>query len=337
MRFGRMAVFCLMVATGHGLAGSQLQAECVGQNLLATLPSQDRAALEADVAAHPFARGNLWRAERPGSTVHVVGTLHLYDSRMEPMLAVIGPLVDAADLVMVEAGRDELQQLIKATSTQPELLYRTQGPTLPEALGKADWATLSRELSARGIPPFLASKFQPWYVSMLLGLPACAMTGVTGAGATGLDELVMQRADAAGVPILALEPFDTVFRVFADLTLDQQLDMVRASLAMALGAEDLFATMADAYFAGDHRLIWEFGRMQSLDLPGMDPARLAADFQLLEDTLLTGRNLNWMDGLLAGADGRTAVVAVGAAHLSGDRGLLNLLRQAGYNLTELPL
>lgn len=321
---------------GVGLALEPALAECSGHNLIDALPAATRAELESLVAAQPYPEGNLWLAAKPGSRITLVGTLHLYDPRMQAMMRRIAPLVDEADLVLVEAGPDEMAALQKAATTQPDLLFRPDGPTLPEQLTKDEWKALSAQLSARGVPPFLASKFQPWYVSMLLGLPACAASQLAD-GPKGLDDMVMKAADAAGVPIKALEPYDTVFRLFTGMSEREQIDMIRASLAMADGADDQFATMVDSYFAGQHRLIWEFTKAQALQVPGLDPEQGAIDFARMEQALLTGRTVPWMNVLLPSAKGKTVLVAVGAAHLSGEKGLLYLLQQAGYTLTEIPL
>ena len=310
------------------------RAECTGANMIDALGPDQRAELAAAVAAQPYNSGNLWRAEKPGSRIDLVGTLHLYDPRMDQMMVQIGPLVDAADLVLVEAGREEIAALQKAVATRPDLLYRPDGPTLPEQLTKAEWKKLSEELWSRGMPPFLAAKFQPWYVSMLLSVPACAASQMA-EGAKGLDELVMQRADASGVPIKALEPFDTLFQAFDALAEMDQIEILRTALALAQDANDQFATLLDSYFSGQHRQIWEFTRMQARAIPGTDPVKGAADFAQMEQALLTGRTVPWMDVLLPAAKGRHVVVAVGAAHLSGEQGLLYLLARNGWTLTPL--
>jgi len=308
-------------------------AQCAGHNLIDQLPADQRSVLDDLVSATRYHDGNLWHAEKPGSRIDLVGTLHLYDPRMVVMMNRIGPLVDQADLVLVEAGPQEMAALQMAATTDPKLLFRPDGPTLPEQLSKAEWKALSAELSARGVPPFLGSKFQPWYVAMLLGLPACAATQLAG-GPKGLDDLVMQRAKAAGVPVKALEPYDTVFRLFAGMDGAEQIDMIRTALAMAQGADDAFATMIDSYFAGQHRLIWEFTRMQANAAPGLAPGRAAAEFAVMEQALLIGRTVPWMDVLLPAAQGKHVLVAVGAAHLSGEQGLLSLLAKQGYTLTK---
>ena len=328
-----MATLRRALALCLALAGPA-RAECTGANMIDALGPNQRAELAAAVAAQPYNSGNLWRAERSGSRIDLVGTLHLYDPRMDPMMDRIGPLIDAADLVLVEAGREEIAALQKAAATRPDLLYRPNGPTLPEQLTKAEWKALSDELWARGMPPFLAAKFQPWYVSMLLSVPACAASQMA-EGTRGLDELVMQRAEASGVPIRALEPYDTVFHAFETLEDIDQIELLRTALTLAQDANDQFATLLDSYFSGQHRQIWEFTRMQARAIPGTDPVKGAADFARMEQALLTGRTVPWMDVLLPAAKGRHVVVAVGAAHLSGEQGLLYLLAQNGWTLTPL--
>jgi len=330
MRLGVMLSLGLLLSCGP--AG----ATCQGQDLIATMSLSERSALDAAVAQHPFGDGNLWRATKPGSTIHVVGTLHLFDPRMDQMMVQIGPLIEGSDLILVEADRAEMDALQRATNTRPDLLFRLDGPTLPETLNKSEWSAVSREMTLRGIPPFLASKFQPWYVAMMLGIPACAMPDMA-LGPSGLDEMIMQHAEATGVPIQALEPYDTVFRAFSGMTYAEQINLIRAGLIAAQGTDDMFATVADAYFRGEHRQIWEFSRSQAENVPGADPARMRADFALLEDALLKDRNLAWMEPMLQKSEGQVVLVAVGAAHLSGDLGVLNLLAKSGYELTRLPL
>ena len=45
-------------------------AECVGQNLIAALPADQRAMLQAAADATPFAHGNLWSATKGDASDH---------------------------------------------------------------------------------------------------------------------------------------------------------------------------------------------------------------------------------------------------------------------------
>ncbi len=54
-----------------------------------------------------------------------------------------------------------------------------------------------------------------------------------------------------------------------------------------------------------------------------------------EDILLTKRNINWVEQLKSIMKKESVFVAVGAGHLVGEKGLLNLLRKEGYTIEPL--
>lgn len=303
---------------------------CAGRDLIAGLPPAERAALDAATAAAPYPAGNRWRATRDDSTIEIVGTFHIFDARMPARVARLLPAIRAADAVYLEATEKEIAELQRAMAERPELIA-TSGPTLPERLTAPEWQTLSAAMEARGIPAFMVSKFQPWYVSVMLSIPPCAMAAMAG-GSTGLDRLINEAAKAEGTEVRALEPYDTIFRIFGAIPPEEQLDMIRAALPTAGQAEDLFATMTASYFREDHRQIWEFGRLAALAAAPGQAAKLEEDFRVMEEILITNRNRAWLTRIEAAAPGRRLVVAVGAGHLGGDSGLLNLLARAGYRL-----
>lgn len=310
------------------------QARCAGVDLIAALPPADRAALQVAADSHPHARGNLWRATRGDQVIHLVGTYHLGDARHERLMRRLEPLVDSADLLLVEAGPEEETRLKAELVQRPDFMFLIDGPTLPELLGEADWTRLATEMKARGIPPFVASKFRPWYMAMMLGVPPCALDGVT-QGERGLDHQLIARAQARDLPVKALEPFDTLFSIFGDLTMAQELEMIRGALLMADRPEDMTVTLANAYFAGQPRLVWEFTLLTARRAAGADPGGIAAQFELMDQVLMSRRNEAWIPILLAAAAQGQVLAASGALHLSGDRGILALLEAEGFTVTRL--
>jgi uncharacterized protein YbaP (TraB family) len=306
---------------------------CAGQDLIAALAPGDRAALDEATAAVPYPQGLRWRATGGGRTIDILGTFHLYDPRMPIHVARLLPAIRAADRVWLEATTAEMAELQHAISTRPDLIL-TRGATLPERLSEPEWQTLSAALTERGIPAFMASKFQPWYISVLLAMPPCAMAAMAG-GSTGIDHLIEEAAQAEGVPAAALEPYDTIFTIFGAIPPDQQLDLIRAALPTAGQAEDMLATMVESYFREDHRQIWEFARLAALRADPAARAQLEKDFALMEEALIARRNRAWAEVLTGGDAGETIVVAVGAGHLSGEDGLLRLLERAGFALERL--
>lgn len=312
------------------------EAACSGRDQIDALPPGVRADLTARVEAAPYARGNFWRATRGDQVITLVGTYHLDDPRFDALMDQVGLLVDASDTVLVEAGPIEEAQLQKALAANPALMFVMDGPTLPETLPPATWNRLKSALSARSIPPFMGAKMQPAYLSMLLGIPPCAAEALTGKS-NGLDQRIIAKAEEVEVPVRALEPYDTIFRIFAALTPAEQTEMLEMALAMDDQTEDAFATMLESYFAQDSRMIWEYSRWLTLQTPGMDPARVERDFAQMEGSLMTDRNRSWIPVLEAAAKDGPALAAFGALHLSGETGVLALLEREGFTITRLDL
>ncbi|MBA3911348.1 MAG: TraB/GumN family protein [Rhodobacter sp.] len=321
--------------SGLFLMAAPLAAECKGRNLFADMPADRLARIEAAVDAVPYPKGNYWRATRGDEVITLIGTYHLDDPRHMTTLKVIGPEIAAATTVLVEAGPVERKQLLDLIARDPSKIMIVDGPTLIETLPPDLWAGLSKALEMRGVPGLMAAKLQPWYAMVMLGIPPCAVAQM--ADPKGLDGLVIDTAEAAGVPVQGLEPFDTVFSIFGRLTQAEMVSMIRSTLAIEDQAEDYAATLADSYFAGKSRMIWEFLRAVSYDMPGFTPEQVDAEFARMEEVLIATRNRSWVPVLRNAAAKGPVFAAFGALHLSGEAGVLNLLASEGYTLTELPL
>lgn len=325
---GFLKVF--MAVVGFSLPA---HANCQGQDLISALSPAMQAELSAKANAQPYAEGNLWRATRGEHDITIVGTYHLGDSRHERLITRLGPKVAEAKALLVEAGPEEEARLQAEIARRPELLVQTNGPTLPELLSEEDWQEVRKQLRARGIPVPLGAKMRPWYLAVMLGVPSCAMDPKL--AGQGLDHQLIKQAQDAGTPIAALEPFDTLFSIFDGLGAEKELEIVRASLAMASTPEDMSTTLANAYFAGQSLMAWEFSILDALQAPDADPAAIEAQFEGMKLALMTKRNRAWMPVILKAADQGPIIVASGALHLPGETGVLNLLDQAGYQLTRL--
>ena len=328
----RHLISCLVTAL---CLATPLHAQCVGSNLIAALPAADQSALRARAGLQPFAVGNYWRASRDNQLIHIIGTYHFDDPRHAATMNSLAPVLAAAQTLLVEAGPVEEAALISRLSDDPDLMIITDGPTLPQILPPEVWQRLSTALSDRGIPSFMAAKFRPWYLSLMLSLPPCQIASA--ATMRGLDGMLMDAAAAKSIPVQALEPYDTIFQIFDTMPQADQLAMVKSTLALEDKATDLSITLADAFFAEEGRLIWEFTRQLTLELPGSTPAQVEADFAAMEETLMKGRNRTWISVIEAAAAKGPVLVAFGALHLSGDEGVLNLLAGRGYQIERLTL
>ena len=318
------------------LLGLPAAAECVGTSYLDQLTPAQQADLAAATDALPYSQGTLWTATRDDRTITVIGTMHIYDPRLEPVYAEIKDEVQSADLILLEATPAEEAELQDLIISDPDLLFITEGPTLPTLLDEETWGLIAAAATDRGIPGFMAAKMQPWYLSLILSIPPCAMQDML-SGDLGLDHMISDAALAAGVPMLALESVTTLFELFTDNPIDEQIDMLMVNLTNPEIQQQLFVSMLDSYFAQDVGTLWEMSRIAMTEIPGIDPETATAVFNEMEQSLLITRNRNWMPVIAeASAEHDKLVVAVGAAHLIGEYGILYFLETDGWTLTQIP-
>lgn len=317
------------------LVGLPAAAECTGISYLDQLDATQTAALDAAVADIPYAQGLIWQARKDDREITLAGTMHIYDRRLEPIRDALYPAVTGADLILLEATPAEERALQELMTTQPDVLFITDGPTLPELLDEDTWQLIADAVRARNVPAFMAAKMQPWYLSMVLSIPACVSDDLM-AGNRGLDAMIIEDAIAADVPMQALEPYTTLFEIFQNEPIEDQIAMLRVGLGVPDQQEQIFVATLDRYFARDVGRLWELSRITMADVPGVTLQEATELFAETEQALLIDRNLAWMPVINAAtAQHDSIVVAAGAAHLVGEYGLLQLLENDGWTLTRL--
>ncbi|AXC50935.1 TraB/GumN family protein [Paracoccus suum] len=326
-----------LAPTAHAAAEA-----CRGRDLMAALPAADLAAMQARVADVPFAKGLFWQAQKGDARIILIGTYHFADQRHQRTLARFSPDIAKAAVLLVEAGPAEEAALAKALRGDPTLMADPDGPPLSQRLGPADWSRLSAAMTARGVPPSTTDHLRPWYLATMLGLSPCMLRQTaTNKGETdGLDHQLIALARKAGTPVRAIEPWDTLFSVFAGMAPEEELDMLRAALPQAEMADDYATTLTEAYFSGNVWQLWEFGRTDAYANSGLTRAEVDKMTELSRRQLMDRRNHAWLVPLTAAAEkaahqGKAVVAGFGALHLPGEAGLLNLLQADGWTITPL--
>ena len=318
-----LSVAALVASTGFAVAQA-----CGTTNLLDDLSESERARLGELVAPHAFARGNVWEAVKDGSRAIVVGTLHIPDASFDEMVSRLTPEVEKADLLILEATQEDEAEIARLAATRPEMFFLTEGPSLIDLLGPEDWSLAADRLSEIGVPGFIGAKFQPWYMSMTLAVPPCALDLIQ-SGQKGLDRRLEAVAKSNSIPLAALDDTEDVLALFADEPIEVQLKGLRLSLNTQMDNAAATSTLIESYFEGRVREGWEFTRIL-IDRLGIEDGQ--AMFDDINTGLLLERNKKWDAQFSDLIDGKSVVIAVGAAHLSGETGVLRALERAGYTL-----
>ncbi len=316
------------------LLGTPLFALCDGPSYFERLTPVETAEVNAHAAALAYGQGTQWTLTQGDDTLTLIGTIHVFDPRLDALMADLQNDIETADLILLEATPVEEAQLQAAIQSDPASIFINHGATLPERLPEEMWRRLSQAAAKRGVPAPLTAKMQPWYLGILLAMPPCVLTQ-TAAGKRGLDHLIMQTAEAAQIPMQALEPYDTLFKILQDGDAIQQLDMLKLAMTDEDAQIAMFTAMRDSYFSQDIGALMGLSQIAARHTPDLDPQTAVTLMAESEVAILANRNIAWIPIITQASQTHDQIViAVGAAHLPGDQGLLKLLESQGWTLTR---
>ncbi|AWC21636.1 TraB family protein [Aminobacter sp. MSH1] len=326
--------FVLFFAVAFLFAG-KARAEapvCTGSDMLAELAKDNPtllAKIEAEAKATLNGQGLLWKLEKPGQKPSwLYGTMHVTDPRVTKLQPAAQKAFDGSHTMVIETT-DVLDQnaMVASLMKQPELMMFTDSTTLPSLMSPDELATVNAALEARGIPPGSVSKMKPWMLSSMVALPACELTRKA-AGAPVLDILIAQQAKAAGKQVKGLETAADQLSAMASLPIEFHIKGLVETLKLGNRMDDVIETMVVLYQRGDTGMFWPLFR-NALPSGESDDSGYAA----FEEAMVTTRNKTMVDRagpLVAQGD---VFMAVGALHLPGPDGLVELFRKAGYTVT----
>jgi uncharacterized protein YbaP (TraB family) len=259
----------------------------------------------------------LWRISGNGlqKPSYLFGTMHLLCAQQIDLSDSLRAAIGNTEHVYLELDMENVQELTGVMSRM-----KMNGDTsLADLLPRPQYDSVRAFFNDKeNIIPFaMLEKFKP-----MLAASALMEADMTCPNPVGMEQLIMAEAKEQGRPIKGLETmafqmsiFDSIpYRVQAQ----QLVDYVRN-----YGKGDSrreFEEMMQAYM---------FQRLDKLE--GIT-RKENAGMDAYNDLLLFRRNANWVQQLQRNMPEHSTLVAVGAGHLPGNKGLINLLRKAGYTV-----
>jgi uncharacterized protein YbaP (TraB family) len=273
--------------------------------------------------AMPFSDGVLWRVERAdGAASYVFGTLHSTDERITALPQPVSDAFAASQTLAIECILDN-----PAIFKISRAMLLPGGQRLDASMSAAQVARL-KDVSANYHMPFnMVTRFKPWGAMMLFSVPPSEHLRAA-AGLKPLDERLRADATAAGKTVLGLETVDEQIDTLDGMVPADQLLMLDSTLQDVGQIERVFAGLRDAYLARDLMAVYGILNAEKSD----DTTGTVSRF---EQRLIIDRNrrmVERMDKLLRQGN---AFVAVGALHLPGAHGILQLLSDEGYQVTRV--
>jgi len=274
-------------------------------------------ALGQAIAAEDFNRGLLWKIEGRGAEPsYLFGTMHSEDPDVVRLPAPVRKALDEAHGVTLEVVLDPAALLAMTAGFMLD-----DGSTLQSLIGEPLYRRVVGALADYSVPEMVISGMKPWAVAVTL------MTPPTRTGEV-LDLVIYQTAIAAGKPVDGLETPLEQLAVFDELSESDQVALLKDTLNNLAEIQASLARLKEAYLARDLQRLQEISDAPMRDT---DPALM----ERFTDVLITRRNHRMVERMVALLQKGGQFIAVGALHLPGEQGLLQLLSGRGYRVTRV--
>ena len=264
----------------------------------------------------------LWQITGNGmkDTSYVFGTMHLIDSQYYYFPDKLKELIKASDLVVLEIG-EELNDPFKAMS----LMKLDEGQSLFDFFNEAQEDSIIAWVEEKA--GFNETQFRAMFGSMKPFVLISLGTELDMAkNAESYERTIMAIQSENKIPLRGLETLEDQISVFDNFSDEEQAQMVMETIRNS--GENSELTMKKMM------RLYHDQNIDSLNIMIHEEGETLAD---KEDALLSNRNHKWIPKINKMIADKKVFIAVGAGHLAGENGVLQLLRDEGYTVTPLKL
>lgn len=165
-----------------------------------------------------------------------------------------------------------------------------------------------------GIPLVLMNKMKPFFVlsAVFPSLLECAATD-------GWEKKFMDMATVNGEKIKGLETVKDQLDVVDSIPYNIQAQMLVNTLMNIDSTKESLKQLVKVYKEKDLRKLYELTKEDE-------------EFAKYDDFMINQRNANWLPVIIKEASVMPTFFAVGAGHLAGEKGILQLLKREGYTV-----
>ena len=272
----------------------------------------------------------LWKISGNGQEKpsYILGTHHLVPLSIKDSIAGLSQAIDGTaqvygEVIMSEAMSPEFMQtmqqsMMMAGDTTLQALFT---PEQYEAVGKVVKENMMADIA-------MLAKLKPAAITQQLTVILC-MKHLGGFNPQEqLDTYFQQQAIQDGKKVGGLETLQSQINVlFNSQTLQRQANLLYCLVSDIDKAMDQTKRLNEAYKA--QKLDDMLKLMEERDGNSCDP--LPGEME----ALLDNRNKAWIEKMPAIMKDAPTLFVVGAGHLPGNNGVLNLLKQAGYSVEPM--
>jgi len=268
----------------------------------------------------------LWKVSGNGlpRPSYIFGTHHMAPASMIDEVPGMQEAIDGCDVVLGEIEKEALMSQ-EAQARMAQAMMAPADSTLDKLYTKPQYAIVERVFnkyfSTMGVKLSQMNMLKPNAISTQMQAMQAIKYFSDFDSNNVIDMAVQTRANDEGKPSGGLETVDDQINLLFNTPLTEQAE----GLLEACKKDDTFQeqsqALSDAYKTQD------LDRIFAVMTDGT-----TGDSEAEMERLIYSRNRNWVEKLKLIMPERAALVCVGAGHLPGEQGLLQLLRNAGYKV-----
>lgn len=263
----------------------------------------------------------LWVAQGKQNTIYLLGSIHLLRQQDHPLPSAIDLVYDDVDALVMEVDLDDLDY-VEVAATMRAFGVLQGEMRLRDLLGDELQAQAAAAADETTIPLELLQDSEPWLAAITVQEMLAMRVGYS--GELGVETYLSGKALADGKPITGLETISEQLSFLDGLPMRAQSEWLVHSLVDGLRIELLVGRLVQAWRKGDIAFL----ERELIHEAKMSPA--------VHDALLVQRNRSWIDKIIDYLDDDLDyLIVVGAAHLVGDEGIVDLLAERGVAISQL--
>ncbi len=262
----------------------------------------------------------MWQVRSKTATVYLLGSIHYLPQDAYPLSSEIENAFRKSDVLAVEANVNNPDQLFFTKFI--ESAFYPEGDSLDKHLSEEAYRLVLKEFDEFGLPALLIDREKPWFLALTLTSLELLKMGFD--PNLGIDMHFLSNAGTRR--IVELESLDYQIRLLSGFSDAEQ----EAFLVYTIKELKAMRGESEALVKA-----WKSGQAAALESILSKGISKEAGMSSVWDKLLYERNSNMLlriEDLLKTEE--TVFVVVGAGHLVGPRGIVEMLRARGYTVQQ---
>ncbi len=272
--------------------------------------------------AYSSSNNFLWEVRSSTSTVYLLGSIHFFKKELYPLNKRIEKAFDDSDFLVVEANINDITKV--DIGPLVEKAFYAGEDTLANHVSSKTYELVISEAGRLGLPLELIYKQKPWFLALTLSALELMHLGFD--PGFGLDVHFLSQAQGRK-EVLELESVDYQIELLSGFSDEEQEIFLYSTMMNANIMRKDMDSILKAWKNGDA------GGIQSVLEKSM---RGDADMTSIAEKMFYGRNRDMTSKIERFLKTeKTYFVVVGAGHLVGKDGIVELLKTRGYRIEQL--